>query len=118
MEGLTHYHKEERPWGNFLRFTQNESSTVEVITANPGEAFSLQKHEKRNEFWYVLAGRGKVTVGEGTSSAKAGSSFFIPQGTLHRAEAAPDNQLVLLEIAFGLFDEEDVLRIEDRYGRV
>ena len=51
MEGLSNYEKEVRPWGNFERFTLNEQSTVKIITVNPGEAFSLQVHGHREEFW-------------------------------------------------------------------
>ncbi|HEY4501282.1 MAG TPA: hypothetical protein VJI70_03425 [Candidatus Paceibacterota bacterium] len=50
MEGLTNYKIEERPWGNFERFTLNEKTTVKIITVNAGESISLQTHENRDEF--------------------------------------------------------------------
>ncbi len=117
VEGLPHYYKETRPWGNFERFTENESSTVKIITVEAGEAFSLQSHTHRSEFWYVLDGQGSITVGESTAAASAGMSFFIKAGHKHRAEASPSGHLVFLEIAFGTFDEGDIRRFEDRYGR-
>jgi len=117
MEGLQHYQKEERPWGNFERFTLNESTTVKIITVNPGAAISLQTHEHRDEFWRVIQGSGTIHVGERDSAAHVGDMFFTPRGTTHRIEGGPDG-LVCLEIAFGEFDESDINRLEDKYGRV
>src|SRR3989338_4663707 len=72
MEGLTHYEKEERPWGAFERFTLNEKTTVKIITVNAGEAFSLQTHEHRDEFWRVLSGSGVIHIGDIDKDAHVG----------------------------------------------
>ncbi len=117
MEGLAHYEKEERPWGNFERFTLNEQTTVKLITVKPGEAFSLQSHAHRDEFWRVLSGTGFVILDQDRHTVHAGESFFSPAGHAHRMEAGPEG-LTFLEIAFGNFDEGDETRLEDRYGRV
>ena len=58
MEALTSYEKEQRPWGNFERFTLNEKTTVKIITVNAGEELSLQKHNNRTEFWKIISGSG------------------------------------------------------------
>ena len=42
MENLAHYAKEERPWGNFERFTLNEKTTIKIISVNAGESFSAR----------------------------------------------------------------------------
>ena len=115
-EELENYDREERPWGSFERFTLNEQTTVKIITVSPGQAFSLQKHSRRGEFWRVLAGSGTLTIGDETHEANAGMGFFIAPETIHRAEGG-EQGLVILEIAFGEFDETDIIRIEDRYGR-
>ncbi len=117
MDGLSHYTQDSRPWGGFEQFTFNEQSTVKIITVKHGEAFSLQTHAEREEFWRVLSGFGTVTLDDKQLPAKVGDSFFVPRGTAHRAEANTED-LVLLEIAFGTFDENDITRLEDRYGRV
>ncbi|MFA5744762.1 MAG: phosphomannose isomerase type II C-terminal cupin domain [Candidatus Paceibacterota bacterium] len=117
MEHLTHYEKVERPWGNFERFTQNEQTTVKILTVNAGESFSLQTHEHRDEFWRVIKGSGIVHIEEEDIEAREGDTFFIPQHTAHRAVGGPDG-LSFLEIAFGNFDENDIERLEDKYGRV
>lgn len=116
MEGLTNYQKEERPWGNFERFTLNEKSTVKIITVRAGEEFSLQSHAHRDEFWRVLSGTGVITLDQDHHTIHAGESFFSPVGHEHRMEGGPDG-LVFLEIAFGDFDENDITRFEDKYGR-
>ncbi len=116
MEGLSNYEKEVRPWGNFERFTLNEHSTVKIITVSPSEAFSLQTHSHRAEFWRVLSGSGTVTVGGLLYDAQAGDTYFVKQGETHRAEGGPEG-LVFLEIALGEFDEGDITRLEDNYGR-
>ncbi len=116
MEGLSSYEKESRPWGDFERFTFNEASTVKIITVKTGEEFSLQTHAHRDEFWRVLSGSGTITLGDTAHEAKAGDSFYCPRGTRHRAKGGQDG-LSFLEIAFGDFDESDITRLEDKYGR-
>jgi mannose-6-phosphate isomerase len=117
MEGLSNYEKEIRPWGNFERFTLNERSTVKIITVNPGQELSLQQHAHRDEEWLILQGAGSVTVGEQVTAVAPGDNFFVARGTKHRVNGGPLG-LMLLEIAFGDFDEADITRIEDDYGRV
>lgn len=109
-------YEEKRPWGSFRRFTLNEKTTVKVITVSAGQAFSLQHHKNRGEFWRILSGRAHVRVGDTTKKGKAGDEFFIPVGVLHRVEAIEDTEF--LEIAFGNFDEQDIVRLEDKYGRI
>ncbi len=117
MEGLSNYEKEIRPWGSFERFTLNEKSTVKIIAVNAGEEFSLQQHAHRDEEWLILQGSGTVTVGEQKTEVKPGDNFFVARGAKHRVLGGP-NGVVFLEIGFGDFDEADITRIEDDYGRV
>ena len=116
MEGLSQYEKEVRPWGDFERFTLNEQTTVKIITVKAGEEFSLQTHEHRDEFWRVLSGSGVVHVGDKDTEAKEGDTFYSPRHTEHRATGGPGG-ITFLEIAFGNFDESDIKRLEDKYGR-
>jgi mannose-1-phosphate guanylyltransferase/mannose-1-phosphate guanylyltransferase/mannose-6-phosphate isomerase len=116
MQDLSHYEKDIRPWGNYERFTLNENSTVKVITVHPHQAFSLQTHAHRSEFWYILSGDGTITIADEKKDAKPGETFYIHEGVAHRAEAGAQ-ELRFLEIAFGSFDESDITRLEDLYGR-
>ncbi len=116
MNDLLHHFLEQRPWGTFEQFTLNESSTVKIITVECGQAFSLQKHNHRSEFWKILSGEGFITHGETKEPLEVNKSYFLPEGTLHRIEATT-SPVVFLEIAFGTFDETDIERLEDNYGR-
>jgi mannose-6-phosphate isomerase len=116
MKGLSNYEKEVRPWGNFERFTLNEKSTVKIITVNPGEELSLQQHEHRDEEWRILHGDGSVIVGDKETAVKPGDQFFVARGTKHRVMGGT-HALIFLEIAEGDFDEADITRFDDKYGR-
>jgi mannose-1-phosphate guanylyltransferase/mannose-1-phosphate guanylyltransferase/mannose-6-phosphate isomerase len=116
MNDLPNYGKEERPWGNFERFTLNEPSTVKIITLNAEQSLSLQTHKNRDEFWRIIGGFGTVRIGTVESDASEGGVFFIPRGTEHRVSGGSEG-LSFLEISFGEFDEQDERRIEDQYGR-
>jgi mannose-1-phosphate guanylyltransferase/mannose-1-phosphate guanylyltransferase/mannose-6-phosphate isomerase len=106
-----------RPWGSFRQFTENELTTIKIISVNAGNKLSLQYHNNRSEFWVVLEGNPILTIGEERRQAQPKQEFFIPQKTKHRIEAI-ENNVEILEIAFGNFDESDIVRIEDSYGRI
>lgn len=109
-------YQEKRPWGEFVEYTRNTTSTVKIITVNPGEALSLQHHHDRDEFWHIISGDGNIQIGEQKLKAVVGADHFVPKKTPHRLEAGA-LPLVILEISFGKFDENDIVRLEDRYGR-
>lgn len=108
---------EERPWGRFEQLVANRPSTVKIITVSPGHRLSLQTHEERGEFWRVLSGRLEITVGERTWTAAPGDTAWIPAGAQHRLANSGDDEGSILEIAFGHFDEDDIVRLEDDYTR-
>ena len=89
---------------------------VKIITVKPGEALSLQYHIKRDEFWLVISGAGSAVIGTETIGLTAGASCFIGKQVKHRAVGGTSG-LVFLELSFGEFDEKDIVRIEDKYGR-
>jgi mannose-1-phosphate guanylyltransferase/mannose-1-phosphate guanylyltransferase/mannose-6-phosphate isomerase len=110
-------YQEERPWGFFRRFTHNTPSTVKIISVKPNEQLSLQSHKKREEFWRVTKGSGVFQLGEDKHDVEIGSEQFVSLGAKHSIKAGPDGMEVL-EIAIGEFDEEDITRYEDKYGRI
>lgn len=107
----------ERPWGNFRQFTNNESSTVKILTVNPNESLSLQSHNNRSEFWHIISGSGIVEIGEDKVETTVGDEHEIKTGEKHRLSAGPAG-IQVLEIALGEFKEEDITHFEDKYGRV
>jgi mannose-6-phosphate isomerase-like protein (cupin superfamily) len=106
----------KKPWGNFRQFTLNELTTVKTLTIDIGQELSLQTHMSRSEYWYVLIGKPLITQGDTVFEAEPHQEIFIKQGQKHRI-AAPKNQVVILEIAHGHFDENDIIRLEDKYNR-
>jgi mannose-6-phosphate isomerase-like protein (cupin superfamily) len=107
---------EDRPWGQFEQFCLNEKCTTKIISVNPNAKLSLQYHKNRDEFWRVIFGEGIIVLGDKEHIAKEGDEFFIPRGTLHRIKTG-DGHMKMLEISFGHFDENDIVRIEDLYKR-
>ncbi|KKR62962.1 hypothetical protein A2643_01230 [Candidatus Nomurabacteria bacterium RIFCSPHIGHO2_01_FULL_39_220] len=106
----------ERPWGNFRQLTHNSSSTVKIHKIKPGEATSWQSHAKRSEFWYIVSGDGQVLIEDKKYNVTPGNEYNAPVGAKHRWMAGPSG-MVLVEVANGDFDEEDIVRYEDKYGR-
>jgi len=106
-----------KPWGSFTRFTHNEISTVKFLNVTAGEELSLQRHHKREEFWKVVSGHPKIVIGDEENIGNPGDEFTIPIETKHRI-GAPTDDVVILEISLGDFDEEDIVRLEDKYNRV
>lgn len=106
-----------RPWGCFEQFTLNEVSTVKLHYVNKGESTSLQFHNKRDEFWKVVKGSPEITIGENVFTSEVGDEYDISAGTAHRI-SAPNDDVVILEISLGDFDEEDIVRLEDKYNRI
>ncbi len=106
-----------RPWGNFVEYTHNENTTVKILTVLPGQELSLQYHAHRNEFWRILSGHPSLIIGEKQIEAKPGDEFEISADIQHQIKAVAD-EVQVLELSFGDFDENDIVRIKDKYGRV
>lgn len=110
-------YNEERPWGSFEQFTHNEQTTVKLINVNPQSELSLQYHEHRNEFWKVLHGNPIIVIGDRIVEANKDDEFFVPRMTEHQIKTTEQSTRIL-EISFGHFDENDIVRIKDMYNRV
>ena len=109
-------YREERPWGCFEQFTKNEISSVKILTINPFQKLSFQYHEKREEFWKFLDNKARVYLDDKIIEVNLDSEIFIPRYARHRIEAY-GLPVRLLEIAFGEFDEADIVRLDDIYKR-
>jgi len=107
---------EERPWGKFEKYVENEVCTVKLHFINPNQGWSLQYHKKRDEFIKIIQGQAEVTLGEEVKQAQENDEFFIPKETKHRIKAGQE-LVKILEISLGEFEEEDEVRLEDKYGR-
>lgn len=110
-------YEEQRPWGGFRQYTHNAISTVKIITVLPGQRLSLQSHERRDELWIALTDGLQVTLGDDTRPVAQWEELFVPRGTRHRMEGIGQQPARWLEISFGEFDESDIVRYEDDFGR-
>ena len=108
----------EKPWGGFEQYTHNLPSTVKIITVAPGGALSSQYHHRRDELWVVLDPGARVELDGENLTPGPGEKLYIPRGTVHRLSAEGEGPVRILEISFGEFDEGDIVRLEDAYGRV
>ena len=110
--------KVDKPGGGFEQYTHNLTSTVKIITVAPGGTLSRQYHHHRDELWVVLDPGARVELGGEGLSPGPGEKLYIPRGTVHRLSAEGGEPVRILEISFGEFDEGDIVRLEDVYGRV
>lgn len=112
-------YSEERPWGDFRRLVHNEPCTVKLLTVAPGQRLSLQSHAHRSELWVFLDDGGIAEVDGEVSRPAVGERVFIPCGARHRLATAEDaaGPVRIMEMGFGDFDEDDIVRYEDQYGR-
>ena len=106
-----------RPWGRFDQFATNECVTVKIITVEPGQRLSLQRHGLRSELWIVIDGPVDVEVSGERAQLTTGERAWIPALALHRLGNPTAHVVRVLEVAFGYFDEADIERVEDDYAR-
>jgi mannose-1-phosphate guanylyltransferase/mannose-6-phosphate isomerase len=109
--------KVDKPWGKFEQYAYNVPCTVKIITVNPGGTLSSQYHHRRDELWVVLDPGAKVEIGDEVLHPGPEEKLFIPRGTVHRLSCEGERPTRILEVSFGEFDEEDIVRLEDVYGR-
>jgi mannose-6-phosphate isomerase len=108
-----------RPWGRYDILYDGDDCKVKRITVKPGKRLSYQYHHKRDELWKVISGVGCVTLDGIDWPVQAGSDVNILKGVRHRVEnIGRDEPLVFIEIQTGTyFGEDDIVRLEDDYGR-
>jgi len=107
-----------RPWSSYETVDFSERFKVKRITVKPGSALSLQKHQHRAEHWIVVKGTALVRVEDKEIILCEDQSTYIPVGALHRLENTGETPLELIEVQSGSYlGEDDIIRLEDRYGR-
>ena len=114
---MTH-HKEKRPWGYYEVLLDDENCKVKRIVVNPGARLSLQYHKYRNEVWTVIEGAALWTMDDVRGEAGPGQVIQISHGTHHRVKNDTGKPLIFIEVQHGTyFGEDDIVRLEDDYGR-
>ncbi len=108
-----------REWGMWKVLSTGDNYIIKKITVLPHQILSLQKHLYRNEHWMILQGQGIVTLGKNLLKVKKNDTVYIPKGKKHRIENRGKIPLIFIEIQTGeILDENDIIRFEDKYGRI
>ena len=108
-----------RPWGKYDSVDKGERHQTKRITVKPGAKLSVQKHHHRAEHWVVVSGTAKVTNGDRTFLLSENESTYIPIGVVHALENPGKVELEVVEVQTGsYFGEDDIVRLEDKYGRL
>jgi mannose-6-phosphate isomerase-like protein (cupin superfamily) len=110
--------KVEKPWGHELIWALTDDYCGKLLFVKAGESLSLQFHRQKDESWLVHSGRAELEMGEPGKVPRsevvgAGAAFRIRPGTVHRIRALEDTTIIEVSTP----QVEDVVRLEDRYGR-
>ena len=107
----------ERPWGNFKQYAFNEDCTVSLMSVLPGQRLSLQSHTGRAELWIVLDDGACIQTGEYLRNCSIGEEIWISANEKHRLGCMGDKPCRVLEVAFGNWQQADIVRHEDDFAR-
>jgi len=108
-----------RPWGHYDVKADEPGYKVKCVLVQPGAALSSQYHYHRAEHWIVVKGTATICCDGKEREVGINESVFIPQGTIHRLENRTAKPLELVEVQTGDYlGEDDIVRLEDAYGRV
>ena len=107
-----------RPWGCYEAVDAGPGYQVKHITVKPGQRLSLQTHRHRAEHWVVISGTAEVVRGEDTFTLVDRMSIDVPAGCAHRLANPGPELLHVVEVQTGTYlGEDDIVRLDDAYGR-
>lgn len=112
-------YKENRPWGDFENLLDSELCKVKKIVIKPGQAPSYQYHYKRSEVWTIVQGEAELKLDDKIIKLNKWDTVTIPLQAKHQIRNIGEEDLVFIEVQLGnYFGEDDIVRIQDNYGRV
>ena len=107
-----------RPWGHYISIAEDKRWQIKLILVHPGQSLSLQKHHHRSEHWVVVNGTAKIEIDKKEIIIGENESSYIPLGSIHRLSNPGQIPLKLVEVQSGSYlGEDDIVRLEDNYGR-
>ncbi len=117
--GLTEIHRTAyRPWGGYSSVLNGERFQVKRLFVKPGKKLSLQRHYHRAEHWVIVRGTAEVTLDGTITVLNENQSIYLPLGCTHRLANPGKIELELIEVQTGSYlGEDDIIRIEDEFGR-
>ena len=109
---------DERPWGSYTVLQDEPTFKVKRLEVLPGKRLSYQKHNKRAEHWFIVQGEALVTLDGVDVKVPKNAAIDIPLGSAHRIANPGAELLIFIEVQYGeYFGEDDIVRIEDDFGR-
>ena len=110
---------ELKPWGSYTNILDEEYTKVKKIVIKPGESPSYQYHFKRSEIWIIVKGKAEIKIDDVVMQHQVGDIIKIPVEAAHQVVNIGNDDLVFIEVQLGeYFGEDDIVRLEDKYGRV
>jgi len=106
-----------KPWGSYQDIFRSDEVVFKRITVSPDEEISYQQHHKRSEFWYVTEGVGIFRYNNTKWKVSPGFKIEVRKNDAHQIINTGDEDIVIFEMQYGTCREEDIVRIEDKYGR-
>jgi mannose-1-phosphate guanylyltransferase / mannose-6-phosphate isomerase len=109
-----------RPWGFYKSTLLADHVQSKIITVFPNGELSLQKHKRREEHWIIIKGEGKIILEDSIINVEQGRYIYIPKGCKHKViNSSESENLIFAEVQLGdYFGEDDIIRFNDKYGRV
>jgi mannose-6-phosphate isomerase-like protein (cupin superfamily) len=107
----------EKPWGNYRILTEGSPVCVKILTIDPHQRLSLQTHERRAEAWFALSDGLEAEVEGIKKPMPAYQRIYVGIGEAHRISNPTDQPIQVIELMFGVYDENDIFRMEDDYAR-
>ncbi len=107
-----------RPWGSYTVLEEGPCFKIKRIEVKPGASLSLQMHHRRSEHWVVVEGSASIINGDKEYTLETNESTFVAMNTPHRLSNTTDKPLIMIEVQTGSYlGEDDIVRIDDHYGR-
>ena len=114
----------DKPWGCYVDYFRSDNVVFKKLILLANQKLSYQYHENRSEFWYVASGTGLLTVNGKQKIVESGDYVLIEKGQKHTIECIANLRtgfnvaLVIYEMQYGECDEDEIVRLEDKYGRI
>ena len=110
---------ELKPWGSYTNILDEEYTKVKKVVIKSGQSPSYQYHFKRSEIWIIVKGYADVRIDDVIKKYTVGDVIRIDKEQKHQPINSGDEDLVFVEVQLGeYFGEDDIVRLEDKYGRV
>lgn len=114
-------YQEDRPWGGFLVLSDASSAeapvAVKILTVAPGSRLSLQTHQLRSEEWTAIDPGLRAQIGDVVYDLEVGRTYRVEAGQVHRIINPGTTPGRIVEVMFGTYIEDDIVRLEDDFQR-